>query len=213
MKNNFPRTVIYCNSIQDVSNLYFYLTTESEELKNMIEMYHSETPAEKKENIVQKLGKDSDLKIVIATSALGMGIDVKHCHSVILYGPPKEIVDLLQETGRCGRDGEKSVAVIMCNRYQLGHVSSEVKNVVKSTDCRRTAILQHFVNNNDFSVGDLHSCCDLCAEKCPCGACEVLELEKLMNPILNETDLTDDLSSSSDTVSYEYESDLDTGLF
>lgn len=69
MKNNFPRTVIYCNSIQDVSNLYFYLTTESEELKNMIEMYHSETLAEKKENIVQKLGKDSDLKIVIATSA------------------------------------------------------------------------------------------------------------------------------------------------
>lgn len=62
--------------------MYFYFTTEVEECKNIIEMYHSETSCEKKDVIVQKLGKDSYLRNVVATSALGMGIDVNDCNFV-----------------------------------------------------------------------------------------------------------------------------------
>jgi hypothetical protein len=43
----FPRTLIYCNSIQDVGRVYTYLKSELSNLTG-IEMYHSETDAVKK---------------------------------------------------------------------------------------------------------------------------------------------------------------------
>lgn len=112
LKEKFPRTVIYCNSIKDVSTIYNFLTSEVPDSLNYVQMYHSETPSDCKSEIIDKLGNDSSLRIVLATSALGMGIDVKFCNSVIIYGPPVNVADLIQETGRIGRDGLPSVAVV-----------------------------------------------------------------------------------------------------
>lgn len=83
LKEKFPRTVIYCNSIKDVSTIYNFLTSEIPDSLNYVQMYHSETPSDCKSEIIDKLGNDSSLRIVVATSALGMGIDVKFCNSVI----------------------------------------------------------------------------------------------------------------------------------
>lgn len=209
-KEKFPRTVLYCNSIQDVSKVYCYIETEVEGSHKFIDMYHSETTSEKKSEIVERLSKKSELRLVIATSALGMGVDIVDCYCVILYGPPKDIIDFLQETGRCGRDGKDSVAIIMCNRYQLGHVSDEVKNVVKTTDCRRESVLKNFVTNLPIAQKNLHSCCDICALRCTCGARVLLPVEKLIlldHKEEEEINGTEELNSSSDTIEYEYESD------
>lgn len=121
LKEKFPRTVIYCNSIKDVSTIYNFLTSEIP-----VQMYHSETPSDCKSEIIDKLGNDSSLRIVLATSALGMGIDVKFCNSVIIYGPSVNVADLIQETGRIGRDGLPSVAVVLYNSYQCKQLDTEV---------------------------------------------------------------------------------------
>jgi len=50
---------------------------------------------------------EDDLKLngikraVIATCALGMGINFPRVHYVVRYGPPTSIVDLMQQAG-CG---------------------------------------------------------------------------------------------------------------
>ena len=103
-----------------------------------VAMYHSETSDSKKLNIISQLTEEcSKLRVIIATSALGLGIDVKNCHSVVLYGVPDSLVDLLLEIGRVGRDDSSSVALILYNSYHLRKLSPEVKKVLKTTACRR----------------------------------------------------------------------------
>ncbi|CAG2240339.1 recQ [Mytilus edulis] len=50
----------------------------------------------------------SDIRIVFATTALGMGFDVVACHIIILYGSPRSKLDLVQEIGRQGRESSNS---------------------------------------------------------------------------------------------------------
>ena len=175
-----PKILIYCKSIADVANIYFYLHSEFDN-KNVIEMFHSETTVEKKKYIIDELSKsDSEMKVIVATSALGMGIDIKSCHSVIMYGPPSNVVDLVQELGRVGRDGQQSCATVLFNCRQLRHVDKDVKLFLENNDCRRRNILAHFLDESDLlNLAISHDCCDICETKCNCGECKKGELENL----------------------------------
>ncbi|CAG2226242.1 unnamed protein product [Mytilus edulis] len=48
LKIDFPRTIIYSNTIKQLSELYSYLCTENPDAVHLIDMFHSETPEEKK---------------------------------------------------------------------------------------------------------------------------------------------------------------------
>lgn len=50
LKIDFPRTIIYSNTIKQLSELYSYLCTENPDAVHLIDMFHSETPEEKKKN-------------------------------------------------------------------------------------------------------------------------------------------------------------------
>lgn len=84
-----PRTILYCTSIKDASNIYSYIITELPQCSE-VQMFHSETPEDVKNKTLQDLlDEKSATKLVIATSALGMGVDIRQYYSVILYGAPK----------------------------------------------------------------------------------------------------------------------------
>lgn len=51
MKNEFPRLLIYCVSINDGSKIYNYITKELPSCAKYIELYHSETVDVKKDYI------------------------------------------------------------------------------------------------------------------------------------------------------------------
>ncbi|XP_062613037.1 uncharacterized protein LOC134274817 [Saccostrea cucullata] len=136
-------------------------------------------------NVKLCVSKDPSSKwnLIIATNALGMGIDVKDCHSLILFGAPRLIVDLLQEIGRVGRDQQPSLALLLHHGHHLSHVETEVKEFYKAATCRRQMLMTNFLSESEMNLVKVqsgnHTCCDLCMKDCSCLNCtDMLYLEK-----------------------------------
>ena len=51
--------------------------------------------------------------VIVATSALGLGVDIPDIRCIIHVGQPRTLLDYAQESGRAGRDGLRSEAVII----------------------------------------------------------------------------------------------------
>jgi len=80
-------------------------------------MFSSRTDKSVKSQIVEYFGRDSCLRIVIATVAFGMGLDCPDVRQVIHLGALDNIEGYIQETRRCGRDGQPSLALLLLNNY------------------------------------------------------------------------------------------------
>ena len=64
-------------------------------------MFHANTPQHNKEVILSNLTRpDGVVRVVFATVALGMGINLRDVNTIIHYGAPQSIEDYFQESGR-----------------------------------------------------------------------------------------------------------------
>jgi ATP-dependent DNA helicase RecQ len=61
-----------------------------------------------------------DLDVVVATTAFGMGIDKPDTRFVIHAEPADSLDSYYQEIGRCGRDGQPALAVLVYRQEDLG---------------------------------------------------------------------------------------------
>ena len=57
--------------------------------------------------------RDGETKIMIATSAFGLGVDYDQVRHVLFFGLPHSLEDFGQQSGRAGRDGKPSSALLM----------------------------------------------------------------------------------------------------
>lgn len=216
LEKTFPKTILYCTSIKDVSKIYTYIINETLE-EDKVVMFHSETSQEKKDEILSSLKEiNSNLKLIIATSALGMGVDMVDIYTVILYGAPSTIVELVQEIGRVGRDGRDAIALLLHNSYQLRNVDREVVEMYRLSECRRISMLAPFLSSKELTEAKketgTHICCDVCAISCSCSTCSLTTVEKLFQCLDSEDRSQED---SDDTESYdvfEYEDTVETAL-
>ena len=179
-----PKVLIYVRDYQRCSEIYhlfmqclgskayFPPSAPKKSENRMIAMYHSGTSPSTQEVVLSSLNDpNGKVRIIIATTALGMGVDIKGLHRVINYGPPSDNESYIQELGRAGRDGKQSEALLIFHGRQLRHCTPEMLEYLKSTSCRRSKLLELFdkgtVSSYSFSRAK-HLCCDVCALECTC---------------------------------------------
>ncbi len=78
------------------------------------ESYHAGLPNEQRLGVQERFLQNKT-RIIVATSAFGMGIDKPDVRAVIHYDIPATLEAYYQESGRAGRDGNDSIAVLFYN--------------------------------------------------------------------------------------------------
>lgn len=74
-------------------------------------------PAERRE--IEKKLRDGDIKMVVSTNALEVGIDIGRLDISLIFGYPGTIASLRQQAGRAGRGAEASLAVLVLTSFPL----------------------------------------------------------------------------------------------
>ena len=139
--------------------------------------YHAGLPAEERAANQSAFVASEDM-VIVATVAFGMGIDKPDVRFVAHAGVPKSIEAYYQETGRAGRDGDASVALMLWAgedfaraRHRLAEVEDHRREseraridamqvLVETGQCRRALLLRHFGEDPPATCGN----CDNCLE-------------------------------------------------
>jgi superfamily II DNA helicase RecQ len=81
----------------------------------MIEMFHSGTGEITKDRVQKDMkNTNSTIRIVVCSIAFVMGIDIPNIRNVVTWwGMPESILNLWQEIGRGGQDGQVSAALCL----------------------------------------------------------------------------------------------------
>uniref|UniRef100_U9TPM2 DNA 3'-5' helicase n=1 Tax=Rhizophagus irregularis (strain DAOM 181602 / DAOM 197198 / MUCL 43194) TaxID=747089 RepID=U9TPM2_RHIID len=122
------KCIIYCPSVKGCENLIIELQTKIS--KEIIAMYHGELFAKQKSAVLFDW-KSEKIRIMIATNAFGMGVNVPDVCIVIHTGFPMSII---QESGRADCDGLPAKAFIMYSRKDIRTIMGIYSNGQPSID-------------------------------------------------------------------------------
>lgn len=102
-----------------------------------------------------------------------MGIDLPDVRQVIHVGSPDDVESYMQETGRAGRDGLPSLAILLNISGSSYHLTQSMKDYKNNKDtCRRDCLFEDTDNYEHMDLGKKCLCCDICMKLCNCGVCE-----------------------------------------
>lgn len=170
---NFPKSVIFCRSYNDCNKMYdnferaldvfiTYPPGYPFTIKyRLVDLYTRASLLKKKVNILNEFTKiESVLRLVICTTAFGMGIDCPDIRRVYHWGPPCTLEEYVQEAGRAGRDCEPCSATLIYNKPR--NISEEMQYYGRNRkECRRQLLYKNFMFHDQSSL-DTCMCCDVC---------------------------------------------------
>ena len=140
--------------------------------------YHAGLDADERE-LVQRQFLTDKIDIVVATVAFGMGINKSNVRYVVHHDVPRSIEGYYQETGRAGRDGLASEALLLFDEKDAARVRQWIeqgenaeRNAIElqkfaameafseAQICRRQVLLNYFSQFSDSACGN----CDVCLD-------------------------------------------------
>ena len=203
-KNAFDKIVQYLSEHSNSSGIIYTLSRSStEKIASSLRdngftaaHYHAGMEAHER-NRVQECFQRDEIKIIVATIAFGMGIDKSNVRFVIHYDVPKNIEGYYQETGRAGRDGLRSDAILYYSLYDIHKLKqfTEIENNKEQSavslkklqqmqafcehdGCRRQYLLGYFGEKTATYCGSCDYCMSSLEQK------EVsIEAQKLLSAI------------------------------
>lgn len=166
--------------------------------------YHAGMDSHSRNRVQEQFQRD-EVKIIVATIAFGMGIDKSNVRFVIHYDVPKNIEGYYQETGRAGRDGLHSDAILF---YSTGDIMKlkgftavegnpqqtaiarkkleQMQEFCESESCRRQYLLQYFGEAAPAYCGSCDYCLSSLEEKDV-----TIDAQKLLSAIVRTGEHTD----------------------
>lgn len=183
-RNSFQKLLDFLSTRKEESGIIYCLSRGStEKLASDLQgegfqalAYHAGMEKEKRAKHQELFLKD-DVRIIVATIAFGMGINKSNVRYVVHMDLPKNIEGYYQETGRAGRDGLDSEALLFFSYgdvSKLKHFASVEGNEEQTrialqkldqmadygelTTCRRKYLLNYF----DEKAADYCGSCDVC---------------------------------------------------
>jgi DEAD/DEAH box helicase domain-containing protein len=113
------RTLVFCRSRRSTELIAEQLRrTLPSELADGVRAYRAGYLAEERRQVEAQLA-DGSLSVVVATSALELGVDIGGLDAVVLSGYPGTAASFHQQVGRSGREHQPSVAVLVAGQDQL----------------------------------------------------------------------------------------------
>jgi superfamily II DNA helicase RecQ len=153
------RAIIYALTTAEVKKYAQYLK---------IDAYYGD--AKDKDELLKRW-QDGSNRAIVATSALGAGVDYQSVSLIIHIGPPRRMMDYLQEVGRGGRDGKTIChATIFLPENSNSSWDNQstldqrkMQEYLQLRTCRR-AFITHYLNGEPRSCASGDVLCDVCVK-------------------------------------------------
>ena len=179
-----PKTIIFCRSLQHCANIFALvkqmlgrnITVPSGVTGNLqtrlVDIFTSVSTTAMREMLLEEYCKtDTNLRLLIATTAFGLGVDCPDIERVINWGSPNTLEELVQESGRAGRDGRQAVSILYPKTVGR-KLTKEVREYQENTImCRRRKLFHNFLFSTVGASLKACACCDLCTNICACERC------------------------------------------
>ncbi|CAG2241206.1 unnamed protein product [Mytilus edulis] len=114
-------------------------------------MFHRSTAEANKVHVMSEFPKlDSKVRVVFATIAFGMGVDIADVEQIIHWGAPRGVEQFTQESGRAGRDGRQALFVVYYSSFYIskGRCKESVADFCKKVKCCKEILSDYFSLDN-----------------------------------------------------------------
>lgn len=108
------QSIIYCNSIKRVDDLYDAMTNDNFAVSKL----HGSMDKEDRKDAYENF-KNGNTRILISSNVTARGIDIQQVSTVINFDLPKSVHTYLHRIGRSGRWGRKGVGINFVTRFDL----------------------------------------------------------------------------------------------
>ena len=154
------KVVIYCTRVCDVEEMRDYLIEDCDIKSDKIAICHSKLSDRAKQEQRFRSGK---ARIMIATSAFGMGVNIPDIRLIIVSQLPFSAAAFYQMAGRAGRDGKHAKALLLWNdadfQMNLDIISNtderaidavnELYAICESSDDLHDAVIECFAKDGE----------------------------------------------------------------
>ena len=185
--DDFAELIEFLNAYKKESGIIYTLKRSStEDLASRLKEegfnalpYHAGLAPDKRARTQELFLKD-EVQIIVATIAFGMGIDKSNVRFVVHMNMPKNIESYYQETGRAGRDGLASTALLFLNHGDMSTLryfatidgnEAQTEIMLKKLEqmlefceiktCRRQYLMNYFGEAHPDTCGN----CDVCLDE------------------------------------------------
>ncbi|HEY1063205.1 MAG TPA: ATP-dependent DNA helicase RecQ [Daejeonella sp.] len=157
-ENKFRKLISIVRNVKGSGIIYVRNRRETQEVSRQLNLegissdfYHAglDTPLRMKK---QSAWKNSEIRIMVATNAFGMGIDKADVRFVIHLDLPESLEAYYQEAGRCGRDEKKAYAVLLYNNADKALITKRLDQQYPSID-EIKQIYHHLGNYYQLAYG------------------------------------------------------------